>query len=108
MSFGFKYGVPHSNYYFDVGFLRNPARDKWGFFDKPDGEMRKYVLDQEFAQELLSKVEPLILFLSTVDQHQVFAFGCNAGRHRSTIIVDEMARRLEKKKINVEVIHRDR
>lgn len=107
MSFGFKYGIPNANYYFDVSFIKNPARDKWNFFDKPNDEMRKFVLEQDIASKFLDKIEPVIVFLSQVDQHQIFAFGCNAGRHRSSILVDALAERLEKNGIKVKIIRRD-
>lgn len=108
MSFGFKYGRPNSNYYFDVGFIRNPARDsRWDFFSAPTDEMRQYVLEQEDVQTFLARIEPLLVFLSSIDQQQVFAFGCNSGRHRSPIIVEELVRRLEHAGIETYVVHRD-
>lgn len=108
MSFGFKYGLPHANYYFDVGFIKNPAReDKWGFFSKETDEMSEYVLNLKKTKEFLGKVEPLLIFLSSIDQNQVFAFGCSAGRHRSSVIVEELSRRLEKAGIKTRVYHRD-
>jgi RNase adaptor protein for sRNA GlmZ degradation len=108
MSFGFKYGMPNANYYFDVGFVKNPAREKrWNFFTTPDSEMASYVLKQERAQRFIEMVLPLIIFLADVDQHQIFAFGCNAGRHRSSILIEELSRRLENEGIENNVIHRD-
>ena len=108
MSFGFKYGLPNANYYFDVGFLKNPAReDKWDFFSKPTEEMRRYLLEQEEAQQFLAMVEPLLIFLSNIDQNQVFAFGCSAGRHRSSILVEELGHRLRRAGIRANIYHRD-
>jgi len=107
-SFGFKYGAPNANYYFDVGFLKNPAReDKWDFFSTPEESMKEYVLKQDSAQEFINRIVPLIEFLSGIDQRQVFAFGCNAGRHRSNIMVDELARIFREKGLEVDVEHRD-
>ena len=109
MSFGFKYGPPRANYYFDVGFVKNPAREeRWGFFSEPSEEMCNYVLEQDNVKEFLDLVDPLIVFLSTIDQHQVFAFGCSAGRHRSSIIVNILAKRLLEKGVVVESKHRDK
>ena len=108
MSFGFKYGLPHANYYFDIGFIRNPAREKrWDFFSTPDEDMRQYVLRQRETQEFLNHTAPLLIFLSGIDQNQVFAFGCNAGRHRSSIIVEELSRILKDAGIRTHVYHRD-
>ena len=108
MSFGFKYGIPNANYYFDVGFIKNPAREeRWGFFAVPDDEMRTYVLNQPPVVEFLKYVVPLIKMLAPLDQSQVFAFGCNAGRHRSYILVEEIARQLTELGVVNKVIHRE-
>ena len=108
VSFGFKYGLPNANYYFDVGFIKNPAREKkWDFFSIPTEEMRQYVLEQEKTKKFLEKLEPLLIFLSSIDQNQIFAFGCNSGRHRSSIIVDELKNKMEKAGIKTRVYHRD-
>ena len=108
ISFGFKYGHPRSNYYFDVSFAKNPARQKqWGFFANADEEMEEFVLEQENVKEFLNKLVPLIITLSKVDQNQVFALGCNAGRHRSVILVNYIKKKLEEKGVEVYVEHRD-
>ena len=108
ISFGFKYGLPNANYYFDVGFIKNPAREnKWGFFSKTSKEMKDYVLNQKEVKEFLEKIEPLLIFLSKIDQNQMFAFGCSAGRHRSSVIVEELSTRLKSAGIESTVYHRD-
>lgn len=108
LSFGFRYGIPRANYYFDVNFATNPARDdRWGFFAQPDEGMRAYVLEQPSVRQFLDRVEPLLVFLATLDQRQVFAFGCSAGRHRSPIIIEELAARLKRANIHTHVEHRD-
>ena len=108
ISFGFKYGQPRANYYFDVGFVKNPAREKkWGFHANADDEMCKYVMEQDIAREFVDRVVPLITFLSKIDQNQVFAFGCSAGRHRSTIIVNTISELLKERGIGSDVEHRD-
>jgi len=104
----FKYGQPHANYYFDVGFIKNPARDKrWGFFAAVDEEMKEFVLTQRTAAGFVQAVLPVLSFLVRVDQEQIFAFGCNAGRHRSPVIVEVLADRLRKVGINCNVVHRE-
>jgi len=109
ISFGFKYGQPHANYYFDVGFLKNPARqDKWDFFSDTDGEMKDFLLMQPEALKFLELVEPLIVYLNSIDQNQLFAFGCSGGRHRSPIIVEVLAENLRTRGIQVNVRHRDK
>ena len=109
MSFGFKYGLPNANYYFDVGFAKNPARQKdvWSFFSEPDPLMIDYVLDQKDVKKFIDLIVPLIVHLSKLDQHQVFAFGCNAGRHRSHIIAEKISKILKEKDVEAHVYHRD-
>jgi UPF0042 nucleotide-binding protein len=108
MSFGFKYGLPRANYYFDVGFIKNPARDpRWDFFSGADERMRSFVLEQKDVQRFIELTLPLLKLLAGLDQNQVFAFGCSAGRHRSTILVEELSRLLEESGIRTHVYHRD-
>ena len=107
ISFGFKYGPPNANHYFDVSFTTNPARqDRWGMFGVVDHEMIEFVLSQPKVKEFIKRVVPLIEFAATVDAYHVVAFGCNSGRHRSPIIANEVARILSKK-IPIVVEHRD-
>src|SRR5205807_390310 len=94
-TFGFKYGTPNANYFFDVSFLRNPAREEqWDLFAEPDDAMRAFVLDQDLCQDFLRDVVPLIRTVLRCDDDARVAIGCNAGRHRSRIVAEELARRL--------------
>lgn len=107
MSFGFKYGPPAANYYFDVSFAVNPARqDRWGMDALVDHEMVDFVLFQSAVGTFIELVVPLIEHTSRLDSYQVVAFGCNSGRHRSPIIVNEVASRLVGK-VPMLVEHRD-
>lgn len=108
VSFGFKYGLPSSNYYFDVSFAKNPAREsQWSLFDKPDQEMNAYVLQQTKVQQFIDKLLPMIEVIITLDDDARIALGCNAGRHRSAIIVEHVASKMRDKGIEVDVIHRE-
>jgi UPF0042 nucleotide-binding protein len=107
-TFGFKYGSPNANYFFDVSFLKNPAREEqWGLFAEPDDEMRAFVLDQQPCQDFLRDVLPLIRTVLRCDDDVRVAIGCNAGRHRSRIVAEELARRLTFDGIVVKLIHRE-
>lgn len=108
ISFGFKYGIPNSNYYFDVSFAKNPAREsRWNLFDKPDAQMVDYVLSQPSVNEFISALIPMLKVIVTLDDDARVALGCNAGRHRSAIIVENVASRLRDAGNEVEVIHRE-
>ena len=109
VSFGFKYGRPPANHVFDVSFLKNPAREaSWGLWSTPSDEMRLWVLAQPAAVEFLEAALPYVRFLARTDDDVRIAFGCSAGRHRSTILVEELARRLRDDGLDVAVFHRER
>lgn len=107
-TFGFKYGLPNANYFFDVSFLRNPAREaQWNLFAEPDDEMRAFVLGQKACQDFLRDVLPLIRTVMRCDDGVRVAIGCNAGRHRSRIVAEELAHRLSLEGVGVKLIHRE-
>jgi UPF0042 nucleotide-binding protein len=107
LSFGFKYGQPATNFYFDVTFLPNPARmNGKQLFDELDDEMRNMILENKKSQELIARILDLILYVSDYDNLKV-GIGCNSGRHRSVIIVNEISRQLNDLAISHEVSHRD-
>ena len=107
LSFGFKYGLPRANYYFDVSFSPNPARQEpWDLASSPDPEMAAFVLSQPDVARFLELTVPLIQHVATLDGYQVAAFGCSSGRHRSPIIANEVASRLIDE-VQVTLEHRD-
>lgn len=108
LSFGFKYGPPPANHVFDVSFLTNPAREeRFGLFADRDAEMRRFVLEQPAASEFLELVVPLIAQLVRCDDDTRVALGCSGGRHRSTILVEEIARILRSTGLEVRIVHRE-
>jgi len=108
MSFGFKYGPPNTNYYFDVSFAKNPAREeRWSLFDEPDNEMVKYILEQESVQKFVDTAIPFINVLIDLDDDVRIGIGCNAGRHRSVVISTYLYEKLRRKDIEVCLIQRD-
>jgi UPF0042 nucleotide-binding protein len=107
MSFGFKYGAPATNFYFDVTFLPNPARISGKqLFDELDDEMIHFVLQNESTQRLIEKIIDLTSFLVGFDSIKV-GIGCNSGRHRSVIIVNEVSQKLNLMGIDNHVSHRE-
>lgn len=107
-SFGFKFGIPQSNYYFDVTFLPNPARMSGKqLFDELDKEMYDFVSQSEVSQDLVLKIVDLIQFIAQYDNVKI-GIGCNSGRHRSVVIVEEIEMRLKILGLESVVIHRDR
>jgi UPF0042 nucleotide-binding protein len=114
MSFGYKNGIPtDADYVIDVRFLPNPfwvteLRPKTGL----DSPVRDYVLGQESAQpfveslsDLLSSVIPS--FEREGKAYLTVAIGCTGGRHRSVVVAEEVAKRLESAGYAPSVAHRD-
>ena len=114
MSFGFKNGIPiDADMVFDVRFLPNPhwvpeLRPQTGL-SKP---VSSYVLGQDAAQAWLDTVESLLTTIAPGYEREgkrlaTVAVGCTGGKHRSTAIAEELARRLREAGRGVTVLHRD-
>jgi UPF0042 nucleotide-binding protein len=114
MSFGLKHGVPIDvDNVLDVRFLPNPY---WVEEMRPltglDEPVRRYVLGQPEAKEFLERAEYLLKFLVPAyvkegKSYLTIAIGCTGGRHRSVVLVEEIADRLRKMGYNPSTIHRD-
>ena len=114
MSFGFKHGVPIDvDNVLDVRFLPNPH---WVEEMRPltglDAPVRRYVLGHPEAKEFLERADYLLKFLVPAyvkegKSYLTIAIGCTGGRHRSVVLVEEIADRLRKMGYNPSTIHRD-
>jgi RNase adapter protein RapZ len=116
ISFGFKHGAPLDvDTLFDVRFLPNPHYDpELRPLTGHDEPVREAVLGQDDAQKFLKKAGELLSFLIpryTAEGKSYFTVGvgCTGGRHRSIVIVEELASRLrqEDAEIDLFVRHRD-
>lgn len=114
-SFGFKYGLPpDADLVADMRFLPNPFWDeRLRPFTGEDAEVRDYVLAQEGAQEFLEAynlaLRPVLEGYQRENKsHSVVAIGCTGGKHRSVVMVRELAERLASVPgVAVRVSHRD-
>ena len=114
MSFGFKNGIPiDADMVFDIRFLPNPH---WVPALRPQSGLSQpvaaYVLGQPDAEPFLSHAVALVElitpgYLREGKRNATIAIGCTGGKHRSTAIVEELARRLRERGVTTEVIHRD-
>jgi UPF0042 nucleotide-binding protein len=100
-SFGFKYGLPpDADIVADMRFLPNPFWDeRLRPFTGEDAEVRDYVLAQEGAREFLEAysqaLRPVLEGYQRENKsHSVIAVGCTGGKHRSVVMVRELAERL--------------
>ena len=114
MSFGFKNGLPiDADMVLDVRFLPNPH---WVPELRPQTGLSKavshYVLGQDAADAWLDAVLAMLDavlpgYLTEGKRHATVAIGCTGGKHRSTAMTEELARRLREKGVAVHVSHRD-
>jgi UPF0042 nucleotide-binding protein len=114
VSFGYKFGLPlDADIVLDVRFLPNPFWvDQLRERDGRDEEVREYVMSQEDSAEFLDRVQSLLHFLRDKlfregRRYFTLAMGCTGGQHRSVVLVNELARRLENSGWSVNVRHRD-
>lgn len=114
LSFGFKHGVPLDvDMVLDCRFLPNPhwverLRGLTGL----DNPVRQYVLDQPEAQAFLEKLGDLLGFLlpAYVKEGKAYltiAIGCTGGQHRSVVLAEELASRIDHEGLRPAVHHRD-
>ncbi len=114
LSFGFKNGIPvDADMVLDVRFLPNPhwipeLRPQTGL-SKP---VSAYVLSQDGAEEFLQSLQRMfntvsVGYLQEGKRFATIAIGCTGGKHRSTAVAEEFARRLRTQGTPTTVLHRD-
>ncbi|WP_426325296.1 RNase adapter RapZ [Microbacterium sp. E-13] len=114
-SFGFKYGLPpDADMVADMRFLPNPFWDEeLRPFTGEDPQVREYVLEQEGARAFLDAysqaLRPVLEGYQRENKsHSVVAVGCTGGKHRSVVMVRELAERLASVPgVAVRISHRD-
>ncbi len=114
VSFGFKHGIPRDvDLMFDCRFLPNPYWDEsLRSHSGLEPEVRKFVLDRPETTEFLAKLDDLLAMLipSYIREGKSYltvAMGCTGGRHRSVVLAEELARRLDDHGMPTTVFHRD-
>lgn len=114
VSFGFKHGIPLDvDMVLDCRFLPNPH---WVAELRPltgrDRPVRSYVLEQPDTAAFLDKLDDLFALLVPAyvregKSYLTIAIGCTGGQHRSVVLADELARRLQGRGLEPTVLHRD-
>lgn len=114
MSFGFKHGVPLDvDMVFDCRFLPNPYwEEELRSFSGLDGPVRQFVLEFPDTAAFLAKLDDLLsmlipAFVREGKSYLTVALGCTGGRHRSVVLAEELARRLDAHGMPTTVFHRD-
>ena len=114
LSFGFKNGVPvDADMVVDVRFLPNPhwvpeLRPQTGL-SRPVSD---YVLSQDGVEPFLDHLQRLldvvaVGYLREGKRFATIGVGCTGGKHRSTAVAEELARRLRLDGRPTTVLHRD-
>jgi RNase adapter protein RapZ len=114
VSFGYKYGLPvDADVVVDCRLLPNPhwvpeLRPHTGL----DEDVRDYVLSQEGAGDFLEEWATLLRryergYLSEGKHFATIAVGCTGGKHRSVVVAEQLAERLQLDGVDVRVVHRD-
>jgi RNase adapter protein RapZ len=116
ISFGFKHGTPLDvDTLFDVRFMPNPHYDPdLRPLTGHDRAVREAVLGHDDAGTFLEKTSELLSFLipryaAEGKTYFTLGVGCTGGRHRSVVIVEELARQLRESKAELDLFvrHRD-
>lgn len=115
LSFGFKYGLPpDADLVADMRFLPNPFwNEDLRALTGEDDAVRDYVLEQEGAREFVdayaAALHPVLQgYQRENKRHSVVAIGCTGGKHRSVVMVRELADRLAAESgVAVRLKHRD-
>ncbi len=114
LSFGFKHGVPLDvDLMFDCRFLPNPYWDEeLRHHSGLEPEVRAFVLDRPETAAFLDKLDDLLsmlipAYIKEGKSYLTVAMGCTGGRHRSVVLAEELARRLDDHGMPTTVFHRD-
>jgi UPF0042 nucleotide-binding protein len=118
LSFGYSFGIPfEADLLMDVRFLPNPyfvEELKRLKGDHP--KVAEYILQWDETREFLRHIQDLIRFLLPLYErerktHLTIAVGCTGGRHRSIVIINQLAEKLRdevtQRGVFLSVEHRD-
>jgi UPF0042 nucleotide-binding protein len=114
VSFGYKHGLPLDvDLVFDCRFLPNPHWiDELRPLTGLDEPVRRYVLEQPETEDFLTRLDHLLELLLPAYRKEGKAYlsiavGCTGGRHRSVVLAEEVAKRVDAHGFKPSVAHRD-
>lgn len=114
ISFGYKYGSPRdADIVLDCRFLPNPHWiDELRPLPGTDERVRTYVRGQQTYREFMRRLRSLIGFVvpgfvAEGKSYLTIAVGCTGGRHRSVVVVEDLAQFFRDKNLPATVDHRD-
>jgi len=113
-SFGYRYGLPpDADIILDVRFLPNPYFIKdLSDFDGNDKEVEDYVLEWDESKQFIDVLFNLVAFLTPLYEKEGKTYlnvgiGCTGGKHRSVVILNQLARYFTDRDYHVNLNHRD-
>jgi UPF0042 nucleotide-binding protein len=113
-SFGYRYGLPpDADIALDVRFLPNPYFIKdLKDFNGTDEKVKDYVLGFDESRQFLLELYKLVAFLTPLYEKEGktylnIAIGCTGGKHRSVVILDQLAEYFSERNYRVNTNHRD-
>lgn len=114
MSFGFKHGVPNDvDLVFDMRVLPNPynvesLRELTGRNEKIKDYVMKFKDSEILLKKLMDYLEFVIpIYIKEGRTQLVIGIGCTGGKHRSVVMTEELAKRLNDNGHKVQFEHRD-
>ncbi|MBN1829120.1 MAG: RNase adapter RapZ [Deltaproteobacteria bacterium] len=114
ISFGYRYGIPSdADIVMDVRFLPNPYYvQDLKRYDGTNKKVEDYVLKWEETKHFMAEILKLFQFLMPLYEKEgkyylTITVGCTGGKHRSVVIINQLARNLAGGHYAVTVVHRD-
>ena len=114
ISFGYKYGIPIDvDMIFDARFVPNPFYiESLRSLPGTNQQIQKYVTDfritQRFMETCFNLISDLIpYYIREGKTYLSIAFGCTGGRHRSVVLINELAIHLQAQGYKTFIKHRD-
>jgi UPF0042 nucleotide-binding protein len=114
VSFGYKYGAPRdADLVIDCRFLPNPHRvEELRPLPGTDERVRSFVQGQATYREFLRRLRALLGFMipgfvAEGKAYLTVGIGCTGGRHRSVVVVEDLASFFRDKGLPASVDHRD-
>ena len=114
VSFGYKYGAPRdADLVIDCRFLPNPHWvDELRPLPGTHARVRTFVRDQQQYREFVRRLRALLGFMvpgfvAEGKSYLTVAIGCTGGRHRSVVVVEDLATFFRDKGLPASVDHRD-
>jgi len=114
ISFGYRFGLPpDADIVLDVRFLPNPYFiERLKEHTGKERAVEEYVMGWDDTEEFLKRLFDLMVFLTPLYEKEGksylnIAIGCTGGRHRSVVVLNQLASHFRERDYTIHVSHRD-